>query len=175
MPSRNDFLVQVVEYFAAFIFRTFSRNAICAALLSTGTSFTAPANCFSPRNRSRTSAALSGTRELQITYRSAARAVAHPTHSSAARRSFAELLNISGVPVCDRSEADRILEQCFVVAPDDAVGETGLGELQLERRHQIYVETQAQGLAVVGAPVGLRGEETVRLLECAPLVTCVRC
>src|SRR5438309_8061680 len=50
----------------------------------------------------------------------------------------------------------------------------GLGELQLESRHQIYVETQTQGRAVVGAATGLRGEEVVRLLKCAALVTRVR-
>src|SRR5438309_9502641 len=97
MPSRNDFLVQVVEYFAAFIFRTLSRNTLCAELLSTGTSLAAPANCFSPRNRSRTSPAVSGSRELQITYRSAACATEHPAHSRTARRNFAELVNISRV------------------------------------------------------------------------------
>src|ERR1700730_5935681 len=51
----------------------------------------------------------------------------------------------------------------------------GLRELQFERRHQIHVETQTHGRAVVGAPSGLRGEVVVRLLECAPLVTSVRC
>src|SRR5437879_13920797 len=104
MPSRNDFLVQVVDDFAAFIFRALSRNTLCAELLSTGTSFTAPANCFSPRNRSRTSPAVRGTRELQITDRSAAPATAHPAHSRAARSSFAELVNISRF----RSEERRV-------------------------------------------------------------------
>src|SRR5205814_3159329 len=74
----------------------------------------------------------------------------------------------------DRSEPDRVLQECFVIAPDEPIGEMGVGELQLERRHQIDVETQTQGRAVVGTPTGLREEVVVRLLERAALVTRVR-
>src|ERR1700752_71544 len=135
-----------------FIFRTRSRNMLCAAPLSIGTSFTVPENCFSPRNRSRTSAAPSDTCALQITYRSAARATAHPAVSNAATRSFVVLVNISRLRW--RSEADRILQERFVVAAvgpvretGDRVGEMGLGELQLEAGHEIDVEAHAERVA----------------------------
>src|SRR5438132_1008688 len=173
-PSRNAFLVHDALYCADDIRSTRAWNSSCAPALSTGMSFSDPANCTSPRNTSFTSSALMTATLLAITNRSAARAGrATSTTAQASRRRRAGERRRSMRTWIRNLEADRVLQSPFVQRTAEAVV-VGAVELELHGSARIRVVAHPDHLPRIGPAVGQRGEVQVGLVQRRPFHTQVR-